>query len=139
VTSASDDIAARIDAYIAAAPAPFRASLERTRGLIKAAAPDAVEAFGYGIPGFKYLGRPLVYYGAWKTHCALYGVSPRLIEAISADLPGHDVSKGTIRFTPDRPLPDQLIAKLVAARIAENQATDAERKAKARSRRKTTA
>ena len=137
MTSTATDVSARVDAYIDAAPAPFRASLERTRRLIKAAAPEAVEAFGYGIPGFKYLGRPLVYYGAWKTHCALYGVSPRLIEAISADLPGHEVSKGTVRFTPDKPLPDQLITKLVEARIAENQAADAARKAKARARRKT--
>ena len=126
----------RIEAYIAAAPETMQPQLRRMRDLIRSAAPQAVEVFAYGVPGFKYLGHPLVYYGAAKKHYSLYGVSPALIEIIREDLLEYDTSKGTIRFSPDEPVPEQLVTKLVQARVAENDAAESTRKAKARERRK---
>jgi uncharacterized protein YdhG (YjbR/CyaY superfamily) len=62
---------ANVEAYLAAVPDESRATLESLRRTIKAVAPDAVELIGYGMPGYKYLGKPLVYYAAAKKHCAL--------------------------------------------------------------------
>jgi uncharacterized protein YdhG (YjbR/CyaY superfamily) len=107
-----------IDAYLAALPEDKRQALEKLRRDILAAAPKAVECISYGMPAFRHEGRVLVWFGAAKNHCAFYpGAWP--IEACRAALERYDTSKGTIRFSPDRPLPARLVAKLVRARIAE--------------------
>jgi uncharacterized protein YdhG (YjbR/CyaY superfamily) len=108
-----------VDGYLAALPEDQRAALERLRRIIKANAPEAVEQIAYGMPAYKYKKRPLIYYGAAKKHCAIYGARPAGFED---ELNAYDTSKGTIRFTPDKPLPDALVKKLVNARIAEIEA-----------------
>ncbi len=118
-----------VEAYLAALPEAQRLALERVRAIIKAAAPGAVEALGYGIPGFRFDG-PLMSYGAAKAHCALYGQSPKVQALMAEDLAGFDTSKGTIRFTPEKPLPEALIVKFVQLRLAENAEILAARKAK---------
>lgn len=105
--------------YLAAAPKDKRAALTKLRQTIKAAAPGAIEGIGYGIAGYKYKGKPLLYFGYAKAHCALYGGIGSVIDAHAAELKAYDVSKGTIRFTTDKPLPDRLVTKLVKARMAE--------------------
>lgn len=113
---------AQVDDVLAAMPADVRAALERLRRVIAGAAPEAVEAIAYGVPAFKYKGRPLVSYGAGKNHAAFYVQSPAVMEAHAADLAGLDTAKGTIRFTPDNPLSDELVTMLVKARLAETDA-----------------
>ncbi len=103
-----------VDEYLAAAPKDKRAALMKLRKTIRAAAPKATEGIGYGIVGFKHNGKPLVYVGYAKDHCALYG-----LDTHAAELKPYDVSKGTIRFPADKPLPDRLVTKMVKARIAE--------------------
>jgi uncharacterized protein YdhG (YjbR/CyaY superfamily) len=110
---------ADVDAYLAALPAADRAALQKLRRAIGAAAPRAEEGFSYGLPAFRLGGRPLVCYGAAKTHCSFFPMSPAVIEAHAADLKGWETSKGTIRFAPDRPLPIPLVRRIVRARIAE--------------------
>ena len=110
----------RIDEILAKLPADQRAALQDLRETIATTAPDAVEAMSYGAPAFRYLDHPLVSYAAAKTHCAFYVMSPEVIVAHEADLRGFDTSKGTIRFTPDKPLPMELVTKIVRARIAES-------------------
>lgn len=121
----------RIEAYLAALPADQRQLLQHVRTTIAAAAPAAVESFGYGIPGFKLEGA-LLSYGAAKAHCAVYGQSPATQEKLAARLKDFDSSKGTIRFTPEHPLPDYVLVEFVALRVAENLARAAERRAKRR-------
>lgn len=111
-----------IDAYLAGVPAGQRALLEKLRRTIHAAAPGAEEYIGYGLAGFKLHGRPLVYFGGWEKHCALYAASPKTQEQFAEELKGFEVSKGTIRFTVEKPLPLTLVKKLVKARAAENAA-----------------
>jgi len=118
---------AEIDAFLAGRPQEVRQALEDLRRTIAAAAPDAVEAIGYGVPAFKYRGRPLVSFGAGKDHCSLYVQSPAVMEAHRDALAGYDTSKGTIRFPPDKPLPARLVTKLVKARIAETDAAAGKR------------
>jgi uncharacterized protein YdhG (YjbR/CyaY superfamily) len=109
-----------VDAYLAALPDEQREALEEVRRTIKAAAPDAVEAISYGIPGYKVKGKPLIHFGAAKHHCAIYGAA--VVDSDKEDLKGYDTSKGTIRFSPDKPLPAALVARLVKARMVEIEA-----------------
>ena len=113
-----------VDEYLAALSADKRAALERVRKIIRAAAPGVEERISYGIPGFRLNGKGLIWMGAAANHCAIYGVTG----GHEAELEGYDTSgKGTVRFTPDEPLPAALLRKLVKARIAQT-ATDTRRK-----------
>jgi uncharacterized protein YdhG (YjbR/CyaY superfamily) len=109
-----------VDEYLEALPDDQRAALEQVRAMIKAAAPDAAEAISYGMPGYKFKGRPLIHFGAAKNHCAIYGAV--VADADEDALKGYDTSKGTIRFSPERPLPAVLVTKLVTARLNEIEA-----------------
>ena len=117
-TTTSSDV----DAILAAWPADVRAALEHLRGVIAAMAPEAVEAVAYGVPAFKYRGRPLVSFGAGKNHCSFYVQSPAVMDAHRDELAGLDTAKGTIRFRPEAPLSDALVTRLVRARMAETDA-----------------
>jgi uncharacterized protein YdhG (YjbR/CyaY superfamily) len=108
-----------VKAFLATVPEGAKATLATLREDILAAAPNATERIGYGVPAFYHRGRPLVSYGATKNHCAFYVQSPAVMESHASDVAGFDTSKGTIRFPADAPLPADLVAKLVAARILE--------------------
>lgn len=108
-----------VDTYLAAVPAEQRAALETLRRQIRAAAPGVTETISYGVPVFK-LGKSLVSLGAAKKHCAFYVMSSTAVERFKGELAGYSTSAGTIRFTPEKPLPADLVARIVAARIAEN-------------------
>jgi uncharacterized protein YdhG (YjbR/CyaY superfamily) len=110
--------AATIDEYLAGVPAEQRTALQRLREQIHAAAPDAVEAIGYGMPAFRLNGRWFVGFGVAKEQCSFYaGKAPLL--AYAAELTGYRLQKGTISFRPDQPLPAELVTKLVELRVAE--------------------
>jgi uncharacterized protein YdhG (YjbR/CyaY superfamily) len=108
--------------YLAAVPEEARASLEKLRKTIKAAAPEATEVISYRIPTFKDHGRPLVGYAAFPRHCGFYVMSPAVMDAYKDELEPYDIATATIRFPANKPLPAALVRKLVKARIAENEA-----------------
>lgn len=112
---------ASIDDFLASVPEDQRKALEDLRNVIRSAAPGASEAISYGVPAFKLNGKPLVSFGAAKGHCSFYVQSPAVMEAHATDLKGFDTTKGTVHFTPDKPIPATLVTTLVKARIAENQ------------------
>ena len=116
-----------VDGYLSTLPADTQKTLQEVRRIIKAAAPDAVEGMAYGMPGFKYLGRPLIYFAAAKNHCALYGPA---VVAHQEELAGYDTTKGTIRFPRGKPLPEALVRKLVRTRMAAIEAAETGRKRK---------
>ena len=114
--------------YSAALPTEMKAALSHLRKTIRSAAPGAEEVISYQIPTFKFHGS-LVSFGAAKNHCSFFVMSPAVMEAHQDDLKPYDTSKGTIRFPASKPLPAALVRKLVKARIEENLALAAKKKA----------
>ena len=110
-----------IDEYLAQVSEPQRVALEKLRRQIKATAKGATECISYGQPAFRQ-GKVVCGFGATKKHCAFYAFSGTALDTFSDELAGFDVSKGTVRFQPDKPLPAALVKKLVMARLAECQA-----------------
>lgn len=111
---------ATVDEYLAAVRPEQRPTLEALRRAIRTTAPRAVEGLYYGLPAFRLDGKPLVGFGAARNHCAFYPLSGRAVAAHADALRDFSTSKGTIRFTPDRPLPVALVRKLVRFRMSEN-------------------
>ena len=108
-----------VDEYLAGVPEDARAVLSKLRKTIRAAAPKATEVISYQIPSYKYNGM-VVSFAAFKEHLSLF-VGTLAIKAFKDDLKDCETSKGTIRFTVDKPLPAALVTKIVKARIAENE------------------
>lgn len=109
---------AAVDEYIAAAPEAVRPLLESIRAVIRDAAPDAVERIGYGMPGY-YLNGGLVWFGVFKNHIGFYP-APHGLDAFEAELSQYVRTKGSVHFPFDRPLPLDLIARIVRFRREEN-------------------
>ena len=109
----------QIDDYIAALPADQAAALSHLRSVVAAAAPDAVEAISYSMPAFKLGRRVLVYYAAFKDHLSLFPASGSVMDKLGADLARHFSGKGTLQFTAEHPLPDELVRRIVAVRREE--------------------
>jgi uncharacterized protein YdhG (YjbR/CyaY superfamily) len=113
---------AEVEAYLARVPEPARTTLEKVRAMIHAAAPKAAtEAISYSIPSFQYKGG-LVAYAAFKRHCSFFPMGWAAIEEFAEELEGFRVSKGTIQFPVDKPLPAGLVKKMVKACAARNEA-----------------
>ncbi len=120
---------ANVDAYIAVQPQEAQAALRQVRQLIKEAAPLAEEVISYAMPAYKYHGM-LVYFGAWASHLGFYpGNSMTITSLFKEELKGYDVSKGTIRFPYNKPLPEALIKKIVMARVQQNEDKAAQKSA----------
>jgi len=107
-----------VDAYIASFPADIQTMLQQMREAIKKAAPGAEEIISYSMPAFRLNGM-LVWFAARSNHMGLY---PRGsgIEEFAVQLKGYKVSKGTIQFPMGKPLPVDLIGKIVQFRVEEN-------------------
>jgi uncharacterized protein YdhG (YjbR/CyaY superfamily) len=108
-----------IDEYLARVTAEQRVALEKVRQSIRKVAPEAEECISYGIPAFRLNGRSLVFFGAWADHCSFYPGSSATLKKFRNDLKDFERSKGTIRFSPQKPLPAALVKKLVKARMAD--------------------
>jgi len=105
-----------IDEYLAGVKPDQRAALEELRRTIRAAAPKAEECISYGLPAFRLDGRSLVFFAAWANHCSFYPGSSATLKKFRDDLRGFQTSKGTVRFSPDKPLPHAVVKKLIKAR-----------------------
>ena len=107
-----------IDEYIATFPKNIRKILEELRQVIRDSAPTAEEAISYQMPTFKLNGN-LVWFATFKNHIGFYP-KPSAIETFREELIDYEVSKGTIRFPLDKPIPFDLVGKIVKYRAKEN-------------------
>jgi uncharacterized protein YdhG (YjbR/CyaY superfamily) len=109
-----------IEEYISAFPPEVRKILESLRKAIHESAPNAHEAISYGMPAFKLNGN-LVYFAAYKNHIGFYPSGPSAIEAFKDELTQYEQSKGTIRFPLNRPIPLELVKRMVKFRVQQNE------------------
>ena len=117
---------ATVDEYIALAEPKVKKALKDIRKTIKTTAPNAEEVISYQIPGYKYHGM-LVFFAGWKNHISLYP-APWGAETLKKEMSAYEGSKGTIKFTLDKPMPLTLIKKMVKYRMKENEARAALKK-----------
>jgi uncharacterized protein YdhG (YjbR/CyaY superfamily) len=108
-----------IDDYLSSLSPDKRAALQVLREIIRSTAPEAEECISYQMPAFRLNGM-LVGFAAHANHCALYAWNGTTVAAFADELKAYDTSKGTIRFTPDKPLPQALVRHLVEAKVAAN-------------------
>ena len=107
-----------IDEYIATFPKDIQTILEKLRQAIRESAPNAKEAISYQMPAFKLNGN-LVYFAAFKNHISFFPTSSA-IEAFKEKLSPYELSKGTVRFPINEPIPFNLIKEMVKSRVREN-------------------
>ncbi|MBC7776747.1 MAG: DUF1801 domain-containing protein [Phycisphaerae bacterium] len=110
---------ASMDEYIATFPKETQKIMEELRVAIKAAAPDAEEKIAYQMPTFSLNGN-LVLFAAWKNHIGFYGTSDAIQETLKNELSMYANEKGSLKFPFNKPLPLELIQKIVKLRVAEN-------------------
>jgi uncharacterized protein YdhG (YjbR/CyaY superfamily) len=114
------DVPSVIDEYLATVPESQRPALEHLRATIKSVAPEAEEALGYNVPAFRFEGRWVGGFSASKEHLSYFPFSGSTVAEFADELADYDTDKGTIRFQPDHPLPDDLVRRMVESRIAAN-------------------
>jgi uncharacterized protein YdhG (YjbR/CyaY superfamily) len=118
--------AASVNEYIAGFPEEIQNRLQSVRETIKKTAPEAEEVISYQMPAYKLNGI-LVYFAACKNHLGFYPASTG-IASFTKELEGYKTSKGAVQFPYDQPVPMDLISRIVAFRVAENQEKKARKK-----------
>ena len=107
-----------VEEYIKGFPAEVQDLLEEIRKIIREKAPQAVEGIAYGMPAYKLNGKPLVYFAGHNKHIGFYA-TPSGHSAFSKELSGYRQGKGSVQFPLDRPLPHDLIGRMVQFRVQE--------------------
>jgi uncharacterized protein YdhG (YjbR/CyaY superfamily) len=108
-----------IDEYIQTFPEDIQAILEKMRQTVKKAAPQTVETISYQMPTFKLNGKNLVHFAAFKSHIGFYP-TPSGISSFLNELAPYIGGKGSVRFPLNKPIPYDLVEKIVAYRVKEN-------------------
>ena len=110
-----------VEEYMARVPEPARSTLEKMRAVIRSVVPpETTEVLSYGIPTFRYK-RMLVSLAAFKDHCSFFPLGSSVLDEFKNELADFRVSKGTLHFPVDRPMPAALVKKIVKARLAQNE------------------
>ena len=107
-----------VDEYIAAQPEATRPKLEQVRAAIRKAVPEALEGIGYGMPGYKLHGKPMLYFAGFKEHYSLFAASGTFFASLEDELKGYELRKGTIHFPLTKPVPVKLISRIAKLRAA---------------------
>jgi uncharacterized protein YdhG (YjbR/CyaY superfamily) len=106
-----------IDTYLATLPQPQADALGHLRNVVARLVPEAEQKISYGMPAF-YVGKHLlISYAGWKRHCSIYPLTDSFLERHANALDTFEQTKGSVHFTPERPLPDALVEELVRARL----------------------
>ncbi len=109
-----------IDSYINDFPDEVQTILQKIRKIIKDTALEADEKIAYGMPAYKTFGKPLVYFAGYKNHIGFYA-TPTGHEKFKKELSVYKRGKGSVQFSLDKPIPYDLIKKVVKFRVKENE------------------
>jgi uncharacterized protein YdhG (YjbR/CyaY superfamily) len=112
-----------IDAYLGTLPSDQRELLESVRARVHGLVPGLTETMSYGMPAFRHEGGILLWFAGWKRHCAIYPLTDAFLAANTDELASFGRTKGSLHFTPEMPLPDALLDRLVRARLADVEGT----------------
>jgi uncharacterized protein YdhG (YjbR/CyaY superfamily) len=107
-----------VDKYISGLPDDVRPIMERIRIMVHVLVPDAEETMSYGMPTITRDGRYLMYFAGWKKHVAIYPL-PAGDAEFERDIAPYRAAKGTARFPLGKPIPYELIERLLALLIAQ--------------------
>lgn len=127
--AASAAKAQSVEAYVKGFPPAVRARLSKIREAIRKAVPQSEESISYNMPAYKFEGRPLIYFAAFKAHIGLYPITAEVKAAFAKELEGYAQSTGTVRIPHEARLPIALIARIAKFRA---KALSAKRAAKAK-------
>ena len=105
-----------IDDYLADLDDRSRSAIDRVYTIAREVVPDAEQGKGYGMPALVYKGKALISVMRARKHIGVYPFSPEAVSVVAPDLDGFDLDKGTIRFQPEHPLPDDVVRAMVLAR-----------------------
>ena len=108
-----------IDSYLAALDEAKRTTLQQLRRSILEVVPDAEECISYGMPAFKVQGKTVAGFAAFKDHLSFLPHSGSVLSTLGRDLEGYEMTKGSLHFKVDEPLPASLVDKLIAVRMRE--------------------
>lgn len=123
-------LAPDVDAYIARFPKDTQARLKKIRAVIRKAAPEAEEGIGYKMPAYTFHG-PLVYFAGYDHHIGFYPGAV-LHTHFGKEISAYKSAKGSVQFPLAKPLPSDLVARIVAFRVKENGLKDDKIKSKAK-------
>lgn len=107
-----------IDEYISVFPLEIQSILKAIRKTITTEAPNSIETFSYRMPTFKLNNKNLIHFAAYEKHIGLYP-TPSAIETFKEELSSYKWSKGAVQFPYDRPIPYDLIKRIVIFRVKE--------------------
>lgn len=107
-----------VENYLARLEAPQRTALQRVRDIIKRTTPDATQQISYGMPAFKYKGKYLIGYAAFKNHMSVFPGS-EVIEELAEQLKSFTTAKGTIQFSLENELPEDLLTDIIRRRMRD--------------------
>jgi uncharacterized protein YdhG (YjbR/CyaY superfamily) len=110
---------AEIDRYLAQLEESKRTTLQQLREAILRTVPDAEECISYGLPAFRVDGKVVAGFAAFKNHLSYLPHSGSVLDQLGDQLAGYTMTKGSLHFPVDQPLPDQLVKKLVTARLRQ--------------------
>ncbi len=111
---------ANVDEYLAGLPEDRRAVLEELRQTIRGVATEATETIAYDMPAFRGpRGDFLVSFAAYQRHYSLFPASDAVVKALRGEIAPYLAGKGTIRFPAGKPIPLDLVRKVVAIRVTE--------------------
>jgi uncharacterized protein YdhG (YjbR/CyaY superfamily) len=108
-----------IDRYLVTLDEPERSTLEALRTSILDVVPEAEQCISYGMPAFKVEGKTVAGFAAFKHHLSYLPHSGSVIPALGDELAGYEMTKGSLHFAIDTPLPKRLVKKLVTTRLRQ--------------------
>ena len=111
---------ADVDAYLSGLEEPKRGTLQTLRRMILEIVPEAEQVISYRVPAFRVSGRTVAGFAAFRDHLSYLPFSGSVLSQLTDELDGYTRTKSALHFAVDQPLPEPLVRKLIAVRLAEH-------------------